>query len=76
MGVILWALCHKVVVYNYWRPRFVTDVDYKCHMCGRDIPETRAHNFWDCKVARRAWEFAIRISDVMKAKNTQMGPWN
>jgi hypothetical protein len=74
-GDFIWSLWHKVVAVNSWRVRFIDEIDDKCLMCALDIPETIAHRFWDCKFARRAWDYAIGIINSMKAHPNQKGPW-
>lgn len=74
-GDFIWSLWQKVVAINSWRVRFIAEIDDKCLMCALNIPETIAHRFWDCKCARRAWDYAIGIINSMKAHPNQNGPW-
>lgn len=40
-------------------------IDDKCQMCMLDIPKTIAHGFWDCRMARRAWDYCIGIINII-----------
>ena len=53
---------HKSMVIISWRARFIADVGDKCHMCASDIPNPISQRFWDCRIARQAWDYSIASS--------------
>lgn len=65
-----------MTVVNAWRAKFIIGNDDKCHMCMVGVAEYIAHRFckWDCRIARRAWDFSIGVMNTMKAKPRQKGP--
>ena len=59
-----------------WRAKVIVDIDDKCQTCMADIPQTITHRFWDYRMAHKAWDFSIRIIDIMKARPGQRGHKN
>lgn len=73
-GAFIWSNW-QVVALNSWKAKFIANIDEKCIMCETNIPKTVTHRFWECMVARSAWEFSNNVVDNMKARLGQKERW-
>lgn len=74
--IFSWSIWNKSIAINTWRARFIEDIDDKCHMCNDDTLETIQCRFWDCRVARIAWNLPLVSFTWWKWELVKRGPGN
>ena len=58
---LLWRMWHRAVEVNAWRGAINATINQDCMVCQVGARETVLHCFWECKAAKEAWSWGLRI---------------
>lgn len=72
---LLWRLWHRAVEVNEWRGVINENLVQDCVVCRTGARETALHCFWECEMAKKAWEWGLMIIQTLADGSRQQRRW-